>query len=409
MLIFLTQVYPPDAAAVGQYFESAAVRLAERGHEVMVYTADRDYNNPSIRYDGRSRHRNVRVVRLPFTSFGKRTLFHRLLGQGLYLMQVFFCLLFARKVSGVVLTTIPATTGILYVFLRIFRRFPTLYWVMDVNPDQAVAMRLVREDKLAVKLMRWANRRLLKACSKIIVLDRYMRQRVVSSLNKTKGRISEKTEILAPWSLEQHCQSIPRAENTFLKMHELGDKRCIFMYSGNHSWVHPLGTVLKAIRRKSHREDLTFLFVGGGRGKAEVEAFIEEECSLNTRSLPYQPLETLSHSLSAADVHLVVMGNEMVGIVHPCKIYGAMAVGKPVLFIGPRESHLGELVAENGFGWVVEHGDVEGLATLIDEIAAMPREEREAMGAKGREVLEKSYSADALARQFCDLVEGLPE
>ena len=101
------------------------------------------------------------------------------------------------------------------------------------------------------------------------------------------------------------------------------------------------------------------------------------------------------------------MGDSMVGMVHPCKIYGAMAVGKPVLFIGPRQSHLGELVGLCGFGWVVGHGEVDRLEALIDEIAAMSREEREAIGAKGREVMQKSYSADVLAGRFCELVEGL--
>lgn len=405
-LALLTQVYPPDKAAVGQHFESAAMGLAKRGHQVIVYTADRDYDDPSIRYDSTSRHPNVKVVRLPFTSFGKRTLIHRLLGQGLYLVQVFFRLLFARKMSSVVLTTIPATTGILYVFLRLFRRFPTLYWVMDVNPDQAVAIGLAKENQLVVRFMRWANRRLLNASSKIVVLDRYMGQRVMCGLNNTQAALG-KIEILAPWALEQDIQPISKSENTFLKKHKIEDKCCVFMYSGNHSLVHPLGTLLEAVRAKSQREDLAFLFVGGGRGKAKVEAFIEEEGPLNTFSLPYQPLETLSHSLSAADVHLVIMGNEMVGIVHPCKIYGAMAVGKPVLFIGPKESHLGELVVENGFGWVVEHGDVDALAAVIDKIAAMSREEREAMGAIGRKVLDDNYSADEVGGRFCDLVENL--
>ena len=37
--------------------------------------------------------------------------------------------------------------------------------------------------------------------------------------------------------------------------------------------------------------------------------------------LPYQPLQKLSASLSAADLQVAVMGEKFVGIVHPCKIY----------------------------------------------------------------------------------------
>jgi hypothetical protein len=33
----------------------------------------------------------------------------------------------------------------------------------------------------------------------------------------------------------------------------------------------------------------------------------------------------------------------MVGIIHPCKIYGAMAAAKPILYFGPQPSHITDL------------------------------------------------------------------
>ncbi|MEX0323172.1 MAG: glycosyltransferase family 4 protein [Puniceicoccaceae bacterium] len=400
-LIFLTQVYPPDAAAVGQHFEDAAVRLAERGNEVTVYTSDRDYDNPSIKYDSNSRHSGVQIVRLPWTSFGKKTIGHRLLGQASYLGQVFLRLLFKQGVDGVVLTTIPATTGVMYSLLHAIRRFPTLFWVMDLNPDQAVALGIVQEQNLGVRLLRWFNRHLLAGADHIVVLDRYMDNKV-----QKLATSNPKLEIIPPWPLESHLKPIESDNNTFVKEYGLGKKR-VFMYSGNHSLVHPLDTIIEAVGQFLNYSEVEFMFIGGGRAKEGVDDFIVKHNPQNVMSLPYQPLETLSHSLSAADVHFVVMGNEMVGIVHPCKIYGAMAVGRPVVFVGPRESHLGELVEQGGFGWIIDHGDVDGLSRLIGEIAEMPREELEAMGAKGRQLLKEQYSADKLAGEFCRLVETL--
>ncbi|MGC9452839.1 MAG: glycosyltransferase family 4 protein, partial [Oceanipulchritudo sp.] len=404
--VMLTQVYPPDPAAPGQHFESAALRLASRGHRLTVYTSDRDSSDSSIRLNGSSRHPGVRVVRLPWSNFGIRSQFLRHLSQMVYLGQVFFRLLIKGGVDGVILTTNPPTVGMMYLVLRAFRRFPTLYWVMDVNPDRSIAMGHRGEDSPMVVLLDWCNGRIYRICETVVVLDRYMRQRILRK-NFLRDEECGKVEIIPPWPLEKELRPVPREENTFLTAHNLENKRCIFMYSGNHSLVHPLGTLLSAIRARKNREDLSFLFVGGGEAKGGVESFIEEQRPSNVRSFPYQPLETLSFSLSAADVQIVVMGDPMVGIVHPCKIYGAMAVGKPVLYIGPLKSHLGELVSLCGFGWVVDHGEVERLEALIDEIAAMPREEREAMGARGRELIGKSYSAEILAGRFCELVEGL--
>lgn len=403
--IFLTQVYPPDSASVGQHFEDAAVRMAEKGHQVIVYTANRDYDDPSIKYDDSSRHPEVRVVRLPLSSFGKKTIAHRVTGQLSYLIQVFFRILFKGGIDGILLTTIPATTGIMFLFLRIFRKVPILYWVMDLNPDQAIIQGIVSETSMSARFLSYCNSKLYKHADSIVVMDRFMGERILSKGHLSGGE-GQKVHVVAPWPMESHLYDVPRDENKFTDSHMLQWKR-VYMYSGNHSLVHPLDTVLESIKDFKSRDDLAFLFVGGGRGKESVEAFLDDTGQSNVLSLPYQPIENLSHSLSAADVHFVVMGNPMVGIVHPCKIYGAMAIGKPVVFVGPHESHLGELVEQHGFGWVIEHGDIEGLKELINKLNNMPLEELEQIGLKGKQVLRERYSADLLANEFCSILENL--
>ena len=126
------------------------------------------------------------------------------------------------------------------------------------------------------------------------------------------------------------------------------------MYSGNHSPSNPLSTLLSAAQRLKDDPKIRFLFVGGGIIKKELEAFVREHNLSNVTCLPYQPLEELRYSLSAADVHVVSLGEKMVGIIHPCKVYGAMAVGRPVLYFGPRPSHISDLLDTAPFGMRVE-------------------------------------------------------
>jgi hypothetical protein len=83
--------------------------------------------------------------------------------------------------------------------------------------------------------------------------------------------------------------------------------------------------------------------------------------------LPYQPLKELAGSLSAADLHVVVMGDAFVGLVHPCKIYNVLSVGAPVLYIGPRPSHVSEILDVVG-GEQGAHGDVEGVVRAIERV-----------------------------------------
>jgi hypothetical protein len=123
------------------------------------------------------------------------------------------------------------------------------------------------------------------------------------------------------------------------------------------------------------------------------------------RLLPYQPLDQIKYSLSAADVHLVTLGTNMVGIIHPCKVYGAMSVARPVLFLGPRPSHITDLLEKEKIGWRIEHGDVDGAVAQLLRIRAGGAAELAAMGETGRRVVQTRLSKPALRGAFCDVLE----
>ena len=151
--------------------------------------------------------------------------------------------------------------------------------------------------------------------------------------------------------------------------------------------------------------DLHFFFIGGGLGKREVDDLIAEESPPSIHSLPYQPLETLRYSLGAADVHLVMVADDMVGVVHPCKIYGAMAVGRPILLIGPDPCHASEILKDHDVGWHVPNGDLDGLLRILRTIQEAPREELAAMGRRAQEAAHRKFSKAVLCGRFCDVVE----
>src|SRR5207249_10444636 len=103
-------------------------------------------------------------------------------------------------------------------------------------------------------------------------------------------------------------------------------------------------------------------------------------------------LVDLRYSLSAADVQVVSLGNEMVGIIHPCKVYGAMAVARPVLFFGPKPSHIADLLDQHHFGLHVAHGDIACAVRAIEKLKSMTSDQRQQMGAVAQQVLSQSLS-----------------
>ena len=61
------------------------------------------------------------------------------------------------------------------------------------------------------------------------------------------------------------------------------------------------------------------------------------------------------------------------GLVHPCKIYNILSVAAPVLYIGPRPSHLSELLDELDHEYpcaTVAHGEVDRVVQSHRAVAA---------------------------------------
>jgi hypothetical protein len=146
---------------------------------------------------------------------------------------------------------------------------------------------------------------------------------------------------------------------------------------------------------------VVFCFVGGGSEFRRIERLAREQGRSSLVCLPYQPISQLAASLSAADLHVVVMGDGFQGIVHPCKIYNILAVGAPVLYIGPPASHVADICEREPrlASFCAQHGDVNTVVTHI----------RSAMGISNRErtasLLALEYSQSTLVPQMIAALE----
>jgi glycosyltransferase involved in cell wall biosynthesis len=241
-------------------------------------------------------------------------------------------------------------------------------------------------------------------------MDRFMADRLYRKLPKAEQvRLRPRLTVMPPWPHEDTLEDVRHEENPFRKNHGL-DGKFVVMYSGNHGYSTPVTTVLQAalkMDREKHNGDgdVLFMFIGGGVGKKEVDQAIAEHKPSNVRSLPYQPFKDLRYSLSAADVHLVTVGDSVVGVVHPCKIYGAMAVSRPILLVAPDPCHASDIVKDNGAGWHIKHGDVDGAIATVREIAAKSRDELGAMGSRAKAYIDRDMKNTVLCGKFCDIME----
>ena len=343
--------------STAQHLTDLATTLASRGHEVTVIASDRGYDDPALRFKRRERWEGIDIIRIPAASFGKSSRWRRALNFGSFLLLCSLRLLVLRRFDVVVALTSPPLISFLAALFVKLKGGSFCFWVMDLNPDEAIAGGWLKQDSVTSRILQWMLKYSLKAASRTIVLDRFMKERVVA-----KEVDALRVAIVPPWSHDDQVVFSAAGREAFRQQHDFMD-RFVVMYSGNHSPCHPLDTLLDAARALQDKSSIVFCFVGGGSEQAKVR----EAGLSNVRCLPYQPLNQLSHSLSAADLHIVVMGEKFVGIVHPCKVYNILSIGAPVLYIGPEPSHVTDIASQHGQFFMSRHGDVDAVVKAITE------------------------------------------
>ena len=119
--------------------------------------------------------------------------------------------------------------------------------------------------------------------------------------------------------------------------------------------------------------------------------------------LDYQPREQLPLSLATGDLHYVGLARGLSGFVVPSRLYGILAVGRPVIAATDSESETAEVVEEVGCGIVVPPGRPELLARAIRD-AHDGRYDLEAMGARGREWVVREADRSVAFRRYRELL-----
>lgn len=400
-VLLINQTFYPDVVSTAQHATDLARRLVECGHPVTVIAGARGYDNPKLRFSRRDDLQGIEIIRIPCSGFGKGAKWRRALDFATFMASAVYSLLRQPGYDVVLAMTSPPLISLLGALFTRLKGGHFLFWVMDLNPDEAIAAGWLRAESWSARGLGALLRYSLTRAARIVVLDRFMKQRLME-----KGVSPSQIAVIPPWSHDDAIRYDPEGRMTFRAQQGLQDKYVV-MYSGNHSPCHPLDTLLQAAALLAHRRDIAFCFVGGGSEFEKVKAFACHRNLENIICLPYQPLNALSASLSAADLHVVVMGEPFAGIVHPCKIYNILTVGKPFLYIGASQSHVTDIIARMGRteAYTAAHGDTDAVVRHI--LTGARRAATRPVRYPARVPLAAHFSKRALLPQMIQVLESV--
>jgi glycosyltransferase involved in cell wall biosynthesis len=282
----------------------------------------------------------------------------------------------------VVLLTDPPLLLTLGPWIRWIKGSRLVHWAQDVYPEVAEELGVIRRRGLLAGALRCVANFALKRFDVVITVGDCMKAVMLG-----RGIDPSRVKVIRNWSDPGLIRPLPPNENAFRQRHAAPGE-FVVMYSGNFGLAHIFEPVLDAaaaLREQALR--VRFLMVGSGPRFDAVKAQAQRRGLDNVSFLPPVPREQLAESLSAADAHVVTMRDGLCGLVVPSKIYGVMAAGRPVIFLGPSDSEAALTVKREQCGATLAPHDAAGLARVIREWAASP-DTAMAMGASARRAAE---------------------
>lgn len=400
-LLIINQYYWPDYAATAQVLTDLAESLVSNSHKVTIVCSRKTYVGDKTVLPSREEQNGVRIIRVPAFGGGKKA---RATGRILdflsfYITSTIKCFCLPRH--DIVLTlTSPPMIGMLGWLLAVFKNTKHIHWCMDMCPDLLIVGGMIKENSIIHRILEFLTRCYIKRCDAVCVLGPYMGHRI-----QKYGVDKLRLHILPVWANGSRIKSIPREENWFIKEHNLANK-FIVLFSGNIVTANTLDTVISAGEKIHHEKDILFVCISDGNAFEKFKSRVWAKGLTNFLFLPYQHQEHLSYSLSAAHAHIVFFRPGKEGMRVPSKIYGIMAAGGAIVYIGNEGNEVTDIIRRHNIGFIVGIEDIDGFIRAIKSLRDNPELLNDISG-RARAAFEKEYDAEITISRFDKLIRNI--
>ncbi len=381
-LVFYHYFYPDDVVSA-VHFGDLCAGLAERGWQVTVMPSVHGCRDESRRYPARSEWRGVSIRRIWRPGLRQASGIGRLVNTAWMIGRWSLEALFGRQRPDVLIVgTDPVMSVVVARFWRLFRpRTRIAHWCFDLYPEAAFADGMLTPASLLARSLKAAVKPAYAACDLIADIGVCMRNRILAYGSRAR------TVTLVPWAIEEPDAVEPTSAGERGAI--FGDARLALMYSGNFGRAHSYEDMLE-LARTLRGAGVHLAFSARGNRMDALKAALTGDDS-NVSFAPFAPLEALRDRLAAPDIHVVSLREEWTGTVVPSKFFGALAIGRPVLFCGSPECAVARWIEQYGIGWVLAPGRAQDVAPRLTRLLERP-EQMEALRERCHRVYQQQFS-----------------
>jgi len=382
-IVLVSELFYPEESATAHILTKIAGELA-REFALLVLTGPASY-------EGRSHHKAAKppindnsIVRTWAPKLSKNKLLGRLarflvLTSGLSWKVI----LKTRRTDTVFAVTNPAPLLVALAIIRRFRRFRLVFLVHDVFPENAVAAGIIRTDHFLYPLIRRVFDWAYGSADAVITIGRDMSEVIARKIPASAERIT----LIENWADHPLVEQMPRDQSMISSM-GLANK-IVIQYAGNIGRAQGLLEFVNLVSA-ARNDSVRFVFRGSGALSAALHKATQGRQNFILEGAYFRSEQ--SQVLGGCDIGLVLLGPDMYGLGVPSKTYNILAAGKPVLFLGPKDSEIFRLVKANDIGWAFDWNEAGQMMEMINQLSIHDLQAIEDRGENARRLVETAYT-----------------
>ncbi|VFA41945.1 glycosyltransferase family 4 protein [Chryseobacterium indologenes] len=394
-----TELFYPEETSTSFILTKIANRLSGK-YNVKVICGDPVYDKQK-RSESFVLNSNVFVHRIKGFAGNKNSLLSRSLRFIFLSLSIFFYLWKnVKKGEKVFIVTNPAPLILLISILKKIKKIELVILVHDVFPENTIPAGIIKSEKaLPYKLLRSIFDKAYSNADVLITLGRDMQKVIKGKIRKYNS--TSKIEIIENWG---DIESIyPMSKQDVFHDDSPIKNKIIFQYAGNIGRVQGLLELLQVIK-KVNNERLVFYFVGEGAVKQSMIEYVKDNQMKNVYFDGGYSREDQLSVLNKADVSFVSLAPKMFGLGVPSKTYNILAAGKPILYIGEKNSEIDLLVREENIGYSFQHFEKEKLLDFFNSFDENSITDLKLKKEKARQIAETKFSEKIILNKFYNII-----
>lgn len=403
-----TLIFSPDGVSTAYLYNDIALRLQQRGYEVVVLTTTPHFNIVPEQVEKQpmswkvwgfckvSKFNGMTVLHVPQKKF-KSTLL-RLIGFIYWHIVSFVKGLSIKHVDLILSPSPPLTVGFMNLGLAKLKGCKVIYNVQEIYPDI-----LKLKGGFVQKFLSWMEHKVYNGSDAVTTIDKIFYDTIVPRfVDKTRLHIIPNfvdTELYH--SVEFKGLSSLRGSSGE-PLFPMTDSIKL-LYAGNIGHAQSWEPLIELADR-TRELNVEYIVIGEGAKRGYLVEEKERRKLTNLRILPYQPRELMPAILSYSDLNFIFMSPKIDRDGFPSKVYTIMACEKPLLVVSGKDTPIINFLEDKGCAKLITNGSVEEMASWLRSVT---REELQAMGKKGLKTIEEHYSKEIVTSMYADLVDKL--